>query len=836
MNTTMRLSILGLLFAALMGVLLLRLWTMQVTDAQAYEERSLQNQIRVVNTPAPRGDIRDAKGVLLAGTESALAAIVDLALVEDDEIMVLSHSLSAFLDESSADIMELLENPPPDLQVTVAESLTDYQATFLVEHREQFPGVNIIPQPVRVYPEGEVGAHVIGYIGRPDDEDLLRENVEGNSFVGKAGVERSYDDILLGTEGVISYRVDAKRKVLALDSEVAPTAGDSLILTIDSEAQRQFQESLQEGLEQARQLQMQERADALAQKSIPERLAEAREEAEEAAAQEAAAAAEALEDDAGDEGNESSATSPSVDDDDVAPAEPEEVEIDPAEVLASLYPGLPIDSNGVCEPIQRVTAPLGGDAVVSGVEPRFLRLESVAEGEDGELIATVSIGNVTEAVEVNDSFAGTLQVLAITEDSIIVYHRDAWCPVRAVGTLIDPNDGSVIAMGSYPAFDPTVFVDGLSDDQWAHLGTINAFQNFAIQGLYAPASTFKTVPYVLAMEESYYPVDRGLGDKELTDDSDDAEDAEPTILTSHTDEYSCSGEFKFELNDGTVQTKRDWKWPGGHGPLDLHGALQASCDLYFWDIALRLWEERSDDSGIDKENLLQEYAREFGFGTKTGIDLPFERDGLIPDRTWFTSEQAADSPRVRPDGPWVGGDLMDIAVGQGATLSTPLQLANAYAAMVNGGTLWEPYVVDQVVNADGEVVDDHAKTAIRKVEISPTTVRYLKEDLQQVVNNPERGTGTSAFATFGDNVELIGGKTGTGEVISARDAEDFEEVDNAWFVGVAPIDDPDYVIAVVVERGGSGGRVAAPIARQMLQYLINGPDAVTPLVPGQEAD
>lgn len=270
--------------------------------------------------------------------------------------------------------------------------------------------------------------------------------------------------------------------------------------------------------------------------------------------------------------------------------------------------------------------------------------------------------------------------------------------------------------------------------------------------------------------------------------------------------------------------------------MDLHGALQASCDLYFWDVALRLWNERGDDSGIDKENLLQEYARAFGFGTTTGIDLPFEREGLIPDRAWFISEQREGSPRVRQDGSWVGGDLMDVAVGQGAVLATPLQMANGLAAMVNGGTVWQPQVVREVVDQDGNVITENQPTVLNRVDLDPRTSVMLLADLQQVVNNQDRGTARSAFADFGEGVEFVGGKTGTSEIIKAPRSERFRQVDSAFFVGVVPVRDPEYVIAVVVERGGSGGRVAAPVARQVLQFLVNGPDGVTPIAPGLDAD
>lgn len=833
MTSGVRTSVLGLVFAVLLGVLILRLWTMQVTDAEAYETRALHNQVRIVYTPAPRGDIFDANMVKLAGTRSALAAVVDLALVERGELETLSRNLAAFLDEESAVILDDLVTAKGP-QVTVATDLTEYQATFLAEHRETFPGVNIVPQPVRVYPQGEVGAHVLGYIGRPTTEDLERENVNGNTNVGKAGVEAFYDEQLLGTEGLMQYQVDAERKVLSLAEEEAPTAGGSLVLTIDIEAQAQLQRSLRDGLILARSDEMAQRAEELAKQSIPERLAEAQIAAEEKARQDAIEAASA--------DTDTSTTDPTVDDGDVV-LDLVPVKVDPAAVLASLYPGLPIDGNGVCVPVQRVTVPLGGDASLSGIDPRFIHLESIAD-TDGTLFATLRIGQEEFTVKDNQSFGSTLQVLAVQEDQVILYHSDKWCPVRSVGTILDPTDGSVIGMASYPAYDPTVFVDGLSDDQWAELSTVSAFQNFAVQGLYAPASTFKTVPYILAMEENYFPLDRGLGDKELVDEETTGLPSIP--LTSDTDEYNCSGEFRFELNDGTTQTKRDWM-SGGHGGLDLHGALVESCDLYFWDIALRLWEERKDESGLDKENLLQKYARDYGFGTATGIDLPFERDGLVPDRTWFQAEQSAGSPRVRDKDPWVGGDLMDIAVGQGAMLTTPLQMANGYAAMVNGGTLFEPRVVSHIIDSEGNTIQTLPTTIVRQLDISPGTVQWLRADLQRVINDlgsedKYGGTGKSAFYDsrgvniFGEGVELIGGKTGTGEVIKTPGSEAFREVDNAWFIGVAPINDPKFVISIVVERGGSGGRVAAPIARQVLQYLMNGTEGVTELRAGLATD
>jgi cell division protein FtsI/penicillin-binding protein 2 len=849
MTNTMRIGVVGVVFAALLGVLGVRLWTMQVTEVYAYEDRAERQQVRVVTTPAPRGDIYDTNGVKLAGTRSALAAVVDLALVDTDQIESLAETLGAFLDVPTSEIMEQLSNENRGARITVAEDLTDEQATFILEHREDFPGATVIPQPIRTYPFGDLGAHVLGYIGRPNDEDLEREDVDGNDFVGRAGVERFYDAELQGAEGIVQYRVDARRKVLSRAGEEAPTAGGNLVLTIDSEVQAQLQESLRDGLLLARRLEMEERDAELALRSRPVRLYDALIEARLEAAT------------ASSEESESSTTEGAAEADDDSDIAPSPIAVEPAKVLGPLFTGLPIDSSGMCVPVQRVAVPLGGESLLSGVEPRVIRLDAISDAED-DPVATISIGGEMVSVRKNnyiDDAHQVLQVLAISDEEIVLLHKDPWCPIRATGVVLDPNDGSVIAMSSFPTYDPTVFVDGLSQEQWASLGAVSAFQNFAVQGLYAPASTFKVVPYVLAVEESFYPIDRGAGDKVVGDsaepsDEDEANSAgeseaageesaavvpdepEPAPLVSDTDEYFCGGEFKFTLNDGTVQKKRDWKWPGSHGLLDLHGALEASCDLYFWDLALRLWQERNDESGIDKENLLQSWAREFGFGAATGIDLPFEKSGLIPDRAWFTDEQNKETGRVRPDGPWVGGDLMDIAVGQGAVLTTPLQLANGFAAMVNGGTVWQTRVVSEVTNNDGEIVLENPPEAISTIDLDPRTVLMLRRDLQQVVNNAERGTARAAFKDFGPNVLLVGGKTGTGEVIKAPKAERFRQVDNAFFVGVAPVNRPEWVVSIVIERGGSGGRVAAPVARQVLQYLLNGSDAVTELAPGLEAD
>jgi cell division protein FtsI/penicillin-binding protein 2 len=840
MTGTWRLAGVGIVLALMLGVLGLRLWSIQVTETDTYTAVAEQNLIRVVPTPAPRGDIFDRNGELLAGTKASLAAVVDMGLVEDDFAEDLAQRLSAFLDQPVSEILERFENASSGAQIIFAKDLTEQQALTLFEHREDFPGVAVIPQPIREYPGGELAAQVLGYIGKPSEADLERPDVKGTDVVGKAGIERSYDDLLRGTEGVIKYQVDASRSVLQQLGEQESAPGDNLILTIDSGIQAQLQQSLEAGLGLARELEMAERQEALESEDgdIPTRLFRALE-AKQLEAKRAAIEAEA----AGEDGT--AADEDSVDPDAV-------IEIDEGVVLGSLYPGLPIDDEGVCVPVQRVELSVASRTLLSGSIERTMRLDAVLQ-DRSQRIALVDIDGERFEVEEGDSFATTLRVIAITEDSIVVSHSDKWCPVRAVGVVEDPNDGSIIAMASYPSFDPTSFVSGLTQSEWESLGTINAFTNFAIQGQYEPASTFKAVSYVLALEEGIYPLDRPVGDRILGDENTgttlpDAENGEegteaepaPPVqpdrvlepLTSDTDLYNCTGSLRFEFNDGSSQVYRDWK-RNGHGPLDLHGALQASCDLYFWEISLRIWNERTDEAGINNEDLWQEWARSFGFGTETGVDLPFEKPGLIPDRQWFRDEQRKDTGRVRPTGPWVGGDLMNAVVGQGAVLVTPLQLANGFSAMLNGGTLWTPRVVAEMVDQEGNVVDENPKSIIQTIDMDPATVSALRRDFQQVVNGPI-GTARSAFVSFGPSVSTVGGKTGTAEIIKAL--EDVQEVDTAWFIGVTPVLSPDYVVTVVVERGGSGGRVAAPVARQVLQYIVNGEGAVTSLEAGADTD
>lgn len=369
---------------------------------------------------------------------------------------------------------------------------------------------------------------------------------------------------------------------------------------------------------------------------------------------------------------------------------------------------------------------------------------------------------------------------------------------RGAAVVLDPRDGSIRALASLPAYDPQSFVGGIGTDEFEELNASQAFNNLAIQGLFPPASTFKAITYVTAIEEQVFP--------------DGAE--------SKYDLVECSPTFKAQLGDESQQLYRNWTYPLADGYQDLNLAFERSCNIYFWGIALDIWHRFQ---GTERENVLQDWARRFGFGTPTGVDLPFERPGVVPDRQLFDEWAEAQPGRVRPEG-WLGGDLMNIAVGQGTLLVTPIQLAAAYAAAVNGGNLIEPRVVDRVLDQDGAAVVINERNVAQSVGFDVDTAASLREAMGRVVS---RGTASAAFAEMGELRSVIGGKTGTAQMGGDRD-------DTAWFVGVAPLEDPQYVVVVVIEEGGSGGQIAAPVARMIFQYLLG--VEVAPIHSGDRTD
>ncbi len=345
--------------------------------------------------------------------------------------------------------------------------------------------------------------------------------------------------------------------------------------------------------------------------------------------------------------------------------------------------------------------------------------------------------------------------------------------------VIDARDGAVLAMVSKPSFDPNVFSLGLSPAQWRALDSspLHPLMNRALQALYPPGSTMKLLTASAALEE-------GVANPATTLDG-------------------CTGVYRF----GT-RGFRCWR-EEGHGILTLQEAIEASCDVYFYQLGLRL--------GVDR---MAAYAERFGLRARTGIELPGERPGFYPTTQWYD--------RTYGRSRWGKGVRLNLAIGQGEILVTPIGLAVFVAAIANGGSLYQPYVVaSQVERWDGtQAVRGPGRARPRAtLGLSAVTVNTLRQAMEGAVSGP-RATGRLASVPG----IRVAGKTGT--------AQNPHGQDHALFVGFAPVEAPEVAFAVVVENAGHGGSMAAPVAGAVLRsYFHVTPDTLgAPSQAGEELD
>ena len=345
---------------------------------------------------------------------------------------------------------------------------------------------------------------------------------------------------------------------------------------------------------------------------------------------------------------------------------------------------------------------------------------------------------------------------------------------------LDTRDGSVLAMVSSPSFDPNLFNSGIPYDIWDKMqkNPLNPLSNKAISGQYPPGSTYKLIVAAAALEEG--------------------------IITPEQKIF-CNGSF--ELGN---RSYRCWK-SKGHGYVDLHRAIVESCDVYFYTVGKML--------GVDK---IAKYAKLFGLGEVTGIDLHHEKGGLVPTKEW---------KMVRTKETWLVGETVSISIGQGFDLVTPLQLVNAYAALANGGTLWRPHLINRIELTDGSIYKEFLPEKKGELALSKKTIDILSRALWGVVNE-EGGTGSAARRLNSD----VCGKTGTSQVVglpgndkARRDKKiSAFQRDHALFVCFAPLKNPEIAIVVIAENAGHGGSVAAPIARKILDAYFEGKKKLKP--------
>ncbi len=327
--------------------------------------------------------------------------------------------------------------------------------------------------------------------------------------------------------------------------------------------------------------------------------------------------------------------------------------------------------------------------------------------------------------------------------------------------VVDTNTGEVLALASKPSFNPADFIKGIDAKTWSELinDQSSPLLNRATQGVYAPGSVFKMVPSVAVLNE-------GLIDPEEY---------------VYCPGYYKSGNSKF----------RCWR-RGGHGWVNLRNSIVKSCDVYFYKIAEMI--------GIDK---LSKYMRAFGYGSITDLGIE-ENPGISPTREW---------KQQKFNKPWYKGETIVSAIGQGYVSVTPMQVAMMTAAVANGGKLLKASLVREIISYDGEHIFKHSPIVTNNIPVEPHMLELVRDAMVGVVNDPG-GTGSAARVRD----ITVAGKTGTAQVVSLdAQSNDRKHKDHAWFTSYAPAEAPQISVTVLIEHGGKGGAVAAPIAGKIIE-------------------
>jgi len=409
----------------------------------------------------------------------------------------------------------------------------------------------------------------------------------------------------------------------------------------------------------------------------------------------------------------------------------------------------------------------------TGIEKTY---EALLHGRTGySEIETNAQGRAVKTVASDDPVPGENLHLALDVDLQKTAY-DALEGFNGAVVAIEVKTGEVLVFASRPGYDPNPFVYGISRKAYKALQQSDAqpLFNRALRGQYPPGSTVK--PFI------------GLAGLEYN-------------VTEFHHKLYCPGYYQLP----NVKHKyRDWKkW--GHGSVNLNDAITQSCDVYFYDLARTL--------GIDR---LHEFMQKFGFGEKTGIDLVGERSGLLPSRTW---------KRKVKNQPWYPGETLITGIGQGFMQVTPLQLARATATLANRGEVVTPYLVNNIQHAEQEAEDSMQQQSQIKLN-----KKNVDDVISAMVNVVHGARGTARRLKKGINYQ-IAGKTGTAQVFGVKQEEkynedeiDFKLRDHALFMSFAPANDPQIAVAVIVENGGHGGSVAAPIAGKIMKQFLMGPE------------
>jgi penicillin-binding protein 2 len=395
---------------------------------------------------------------------------------------------------------------------------------------------------------------------------------------------------------------------------------------------------------------------------------------------------------------------------------------------------------------------------------RSLGVQPPVQGHDVQLTIDLDIQKLAE-----DSLQQGLEAARRTSAKFLA-------PAGAV-VVLDPRDGSVLAMASNPPYDPREFIDGISETRFRELQDPAGYfplNNRVLQGLYAPGSTFKLVTGLAALQKglitpAFTLVDNG------------------SITVGNPPE-----------------TKRN-AFGQVNGRIGVARALTVSSDVFFYEMGKDLWEGQRRYG----PTAIQETARSLGMGSPTGIELPFEAEGRVPDAESRRKLHDA-NPDAFPTRDWFTGDNMNLAVGQGELVVSPLQLANAYATFANGGTVYAPRVASAVLDVNHQPVRQLEPRVLHKVDLPATVRQPLLQGFEGVVADPD-GTAFPAFTGFPLAAFPVAGKTGTAQVAGKQDT--------ALFCAFAPAGAPQYTMSVVMEQSGLGAAAAAPVARRVFDGL-----------------
>ena len=413
-------------------------------------------------------------------------------------------------------------------------------------------------------------------------------------------------------------------------------------------------------------------------------------------------------------------------------------------------------------------------------------LENELHGSDGGRQLEVDArGRVLRTVSESHPTVGSSVMLTI--DAAVQKQAEAAFGDQAgAAVVMDVNSGEILAFVSNPGFDPSLFSGRLPADVWQrYLDDVrHPLENKALSGQYPPGSTFKMITALA-----------GLQDKTIDD----------------TTAISCTGSHKLGTSTFKCWNKK------GHGNTNLRKSLRESCDVYYYQLGEKL--------GVDK---IAAAARAFKLGTPLGVELLNERSGLIPTSEW---KQKRFGKR------WYRGETLPVAIGQGAVLLTPIQLASMAATIANEGTIYRPHLVKRIVDADGRTLRETKAEIIGTASFPKESFRLVKLGMLAVVNEPG---GTGAMARLYD--VKVAGKTGTSQVVKLQDSKSgtpYQYRDHALFVAFAPFDNPEIAVAVVVEHGEHGGAAAAPIAGRILRTYFDGkkpPRKEQPETPKENAE